>query len=661
MSVRISDLGTVPKTVEQLITINVNDTNDEQLTCGSPNEAFVYSYAETTSTSGTIGTISCNGQDSTTSLNTLILGSIVLTPNVAWINVAVSGTTITISHTAAIDYESLSVYSYGATITVLDNAGVSPSSSVTLEVDIEITNLNEATPVLTGLPATTSIDEDVAIGTSIFNATGTDTDAGSFGDLRFEITNGNTKGAFEIDEFSGQVKTADLVDSETLNTYSLEISIFDGAGLTSNAILTVNINDINDNSPICPPQIAAVNIPENHQNVNGSFLTIPCTDEDVIVDTSAVITYTITSSLPSGPFEFDSLNVNQLQVKPSAILDYETAQNFILIVEVKDSANIHTATTTVFITIDPVNEFDPSFNPSTYECNITETYVIGDIACTVYATDDDSNEDGLILYSIDAAGNQEGKFAIGSENGIITLLSTIDVDSYSRDPVTYTLTVTAEDQSFTSHRIASPAATVVINVYDVRDSGPVCELYQEFSLTENSTSPANLTDIDSLCTDEDDGEPPFTSYAIITGNSENKFAISGSQFQLINSLSFEETKYYNLTIRVCDSSSPSALCATLTVLVNVEPINKCAPEFALPNSGIFEVAITEDTPIGTTIMTLTASDCDDSTTDFGQFFFEMVNATADGSEALTVDKFSGEIITGTGVIIFTLLYCIHKI
>ena len=647
MTVRVSDLGGTPLSVDQLIAIDINDINDEQLECGTPNEAFNYRVTETTTTTAPIGTITCNGNDATAGLNTLSLGTIVISPNVAWLTATAAGTTVTISHSAAIDYESLTEHHYTMTIPVMDNAGTAPSSTVILEIDIEIENDNEDTPAFAVLPATVSIDETVPVGFSVFNASGIDGDSGDFGSLRFEITSGNVKGVFRIEEFTGKITTTTLLDRETLAGYSLGVSVYDGGALTSTAILTVNLNDINDNPPNCPPAIEAVNVQENLTNADGSFLTITCTDDDVIVDTAAVLTYTIASSLPSAPFKFDATNKDELLLKPSDNLDYETAQNFTLIVEVKDSASTHTATTTVFIKIDPVNEFDPTFTAPSYECNITESYVIGDFACAVSASDLDDGDDGRILFDIEAAGNELGKFKIDSENGEITLLNTIDVDSFPglNNPVVFTLSISAEDQSLTSHRSATPA-TVVINVYDVIDASPVCDSFEELSIPEDRATPSILFDIDTLCTDTDQGEPPFTVYQILSGNSEGKFDISGSDFRLVQSLDHEASEYYNITIRVCDAAFPTQFCVTTEVLIKVDPVNECDPVFTPPASGVFDVAISEDIPIGTTIMTITASDCDNPTTDFGQFFFKMVNATADNSDVFTIDKSSGELITG---------------
>lgn len=86
----------------------------------------------------------------------------------------------TIHTERALDYETTPSY----VITVKSRDSSSPSStqkSVTVEVTIDVTPVNEHAPVFTSLSYAYSVQEDTAIGTSLLRVTATDADDGPQG------------------------------------------------------------------------------------------------------------------------------------------------------------------------------------------------------------------------------------------------------------------------------------------------------------------------------------------------------------------------------------------------------------------------------------------------------------------------------------------------
>ena len=647
LTVLVSDMGSPLSSTTELITIVVTDENDEQMTCGASEESFFFQLAETASASGTIGTITCNGRDATGSMNNIGVTSYSVSSNVAWITASATGSTVTLSFIGPVDFEALTDVSYSVTLNLRDNNGnVGSFSTLQIFVDVEITNVNEVAPNLANLPIGINIDETLAIGTSIFNTTATDSDSDDFGNLRFYFTNGNSDGHYRIEEFSGEIKTAKTLDRESIGSYALEIAVKDGGGLETSAMLSVNLNDINDNPPVCNPSGQTVKIPENFTNADGALLTVVCSDEDTIVDSAANRVYSIVSTAPLDDFELDPVTRNELKVKSAVTLDYETSSKYTLVIHISDSGAVHTTTISLTISIDPVNEFDPMFSLTNYECNITENALVGDLACQVSADDLDSGLDGSIDLSI-ISGNRLGKFEIDSSSGELKILNSIDVDSFIplTNPAVFELQVLARDRSQSLRRSAT--ATVTINVYDVIDSMPECDYYITLELSELQTVPLTLIDLDTICSDTDVGEPPFSSYVIYAGNQDENFQMSGSNIELVKSLDYETKTYHNLTLRICDGQVLTGNnCVNIDLYLQVLPENECAPQFSMPPSGFYETSIPEDTSIGPLSFFLQASDCDRPTQAHGKIFFEMVNAANDSSEIFNVDKRTGEIILG---------------
>ncbi|KAH3880440.1 hypothetical protein DPMN_004354 [Dreissena polymorpha] len=141
-------------------------------------------------------------------------------------------------------------------------------------------------------------------------------------------------------------------------------------------------------------------------------------------------------------------------------LNYESGTtNYAFTIEVTDS--VHTTTISVGITITDVNEASPVFNPSSYTNSIAEDTTLGSSVITVTATDADTAD--KFVYSI-ISGNNDNKFAIDSDTGLISVAGELDAESTT----TYTLVVKANEVATTN----SATASVTITVSDVNDNTP---------------------------------------------------------------------------------------------------------------------------------------------------------------------------------------------
>ena len=102
----------------------------------------------------------------------------------------------------------------------------------------------------------------------------------------------------------------------------------------------------------------------------------------------------------------------------------------------------------------------PTFDASSYSFSVAEDAATSTAVGTVSATD--SDEGDTVSYSI-TAGNDAGKFAIGSSNGQITVAGTLDYEAAS----SYTLTVEASDGGG-----GTASTPVTIAVTDVNENQP---------------------------------------------------------------------------------------------------------------------------------------------------------------------------------------------
>ena len=133
--------------------------------------------------------------------------------------------------------------------------------------DAEVANNFTGSTTVTGgtSSSTTSVDEEVAVGTLVANLTATDSDTTSF---TFSLVSGNGTNDRNNSSFtiSGtQLLVGGNIDYETTPSLNIYVQASDGTNTFSKA-LTVNVNDINE-----PPTISSSSIASDNTSVSVIF------------------------------------------------------------------------------------------------------------------------------------------------------------------------------------------------------------------------------------------------------------------------------------------------------------------------------------------------------------------------------------------------------
>ncbi|QDT79612.1 Cadherin domain protein [Gimesia maris] len=193
-----------------------------------------------------------------------------------------------------------------------------------------------------------SIDENTSNTTSVGTIVATDVDVPP-DSLTFSLTGGSGQTAFDVSSM-GEITVLDQtqLDYETATSYELEILVTDSAGATDTATITINLNPLNDNSPVIVNQIR--NVDENSVNGTSVGAVIVATDEDLPGDT-----LTFTESGGTGSAAFDITSDGQIIVVDQSLLNFETNPTYTLDVIVDDNAG-STATATITINLNDLAE-----------------------------------------------------------------------------------------------------------------------------------------------------------------------------------------------------------------------------------------------------------------------------------------------------------------
>ncbi|CAC5390941.1 unnamed protein product [Mytilus coruscus] len=94
------------------------------------------------------------------------------------------------------------------------------------------------------------VEEGTEVGTFIFNAVATDLDLKENGEISYYTS--PTHSGFRIDPVSGEVFTTMRQDREMRSQVTFEVIAQDGGIKRLKTSVTINITDINDNSPVFP-------------------------------------------------------------------------------------------------------------------------------------------------------------------------------------------------------------------------------------------------------------------------------------------------------------------------------------------------------------------------------------------------------------------------
>ncbi|XP_051751356.1 protocadherin Fat 4-like isoform X3 [Ctenopharyngodon idella] len=391
---------------------------------------------------------------------------------------------------------------------------------------------------------------------------------------------------FEIDQNSGVISVTMALDREETDKITVHIQATqqDDASKTANAVVSVIIEDVDDNPPKFDQDEYTVSILENSPQ-NQFVLQTRVTDLDLggFVGTFQIIPESVPFSIsPDGT----------ILVKSSADLDRETTTSFSFQVEAQENPpSTIKATADVTIILLDENDNSPQFTTSKYQGNVYGNQTIGMQVVKVEATDLDEGPNSEISYSIEF-GNEGGYFGINENDGEFTLVQTIPL--VENKILQFSLYVTAKDGGATSR-----STSAMVDVQAPGDSHPqfLQKTYQ--GQVEEDQSEADIVKVEFLSID------PIVPVILTVETEADKFSINQDTGVLSTKvkLDFEEESSYTVQLSISDGTNRDEA----SVLVEVLDINDNSPVF---ESHPASVSVPEDHTVGDDVTSITATDAD---------------------------------------------------
>uniref|UniRef100_A0A8C9TL15 Cadherin-related 23 n=1 Tax=Scleropages formosus TaxID=113540 RepID=A0A8C9TL15_SCLFO len=508
---------------------------------------------------------------------------------------------------------------YNITVTAWDLG--TPQLSSTVVVGVRVLDINDNDPVLLNLPQNQSVSEGAPVHTSVMQVLARDADSGRNALLTYNITAGNTDGAFYINDTTGVVQVNRPLDRERVAEYRLTITVKDNPenpriARKDSDVLMIIILDENDNRPVFTQSSYRAEIMEN--SPPGTTLTVlngPVLAEDRDIGPNAVVRYRLL-----GPrldlFTADSIT-GEVRVRQGAVLDREVFSDprVELFLVAEDVGGL-SSSVPLTITILDQNDNTPVFSPSSLIVHLPENSPPGVVVTQLSASDADSGSNGWLLYRLESGA--QDRFIVDSLSGAV-LVGNATLDREERG--SYRLVIVATDRGTPP---LSGTATLSVVLDDINDSRPrFLQLIHTVSVNE-STPPGVVV---ATLTAEDPDLRPRLEYYIISveakddgnnpvGGLQDSFGIdfhTGAVF-IRNPLNRELVATFDILVSVHDNASDvidqSVSVPNARLTVNVLDVNDNAPRFRPFGVTNFTEMILEGAQPGTTLLSVSAVDPD---------------------------------------------------
>ncbi|XP_050928273.1 protocadherin alpha-8 isoform X23 [Lates calcarifer] len=456
------------------------------------------------------------------------------------------------------------------TLTAVD--GGKPARSGTMQILVNVIDVNDNTPSFSKSLYKVSVSENVHVGTTILKLNATDLDEGSNSDIKYYLMkrgNVDSPEKFIVIPESGEMVVRAHLDYEENNAYELRVRATDqGASPRSGySKVLVEVVDVNDNAPEI--SITSLMSPVKESAEIGTVVAlVTVTDKD-----GGQNGLTSCKVKDSVPFKLTSNYKNYYSFIVDGLLDRETVALYNVTITAIDEGNPPLSSTAVVtVQISDINDNAPRFPDANANIYVQENSKVGDIITRITAQDADTNENAKLTYSL--MENYPKGFPIStvvninSETGDIVSLQAFNFEELK----TFQFKVQATDSG-----VPPLSSNVTVNVFilDENDNSPsILVPYSEHGSVNSESIPysaeAGYFVAKIRAVDADSGYNALLSYHLSEPKGNNLFRIGTStgEIRTKRRMSDNDLKTHPLVVLVSDNGEPS-LSATVSIDVVV--------------------------------------------------------------------------------------------
>ncbi|XP_045579946.1 LOW QUALITY PROTEIN: protocadherin gamma-A11-like [Salmo salar] len=414
-------------------------------------------------------------------------------------------------------------------------------------------------------------------------------------------TEGNRKRYCDINLSTGDLIVAERIDREGLCGEKvlciLKIELVLESPLELHHI-SLQIQDINDNSPIFPKDLIKVEIRESA--LKGARYRVNAA-HDADIGQNAVQSYVLQRN---NHFVL-VLQTNNAGIKYGELvldkeLDREEQQELKLLMTAVDGGSPQrSGTVVIHVTVLDANDNAPVFSQAVYKASLPENSPLDTVVVTVSATDADEGVNGEVTYEFSRVSETaRNVFTMDQNTGEIRVTGEIDYEEETQ----FELFIEGKD----GYGLSSDSK-VIIDITDINDNAPVIYLKSLTSPIPENASPG--TEVGIINVQDRDSENNRQVRCYIQQNLPFKLVPSiKNYYSLVTTgeLDRELVSDYNITITATDEGSPP-LSSSKSVQLSVADVNDNPPVF---EGQSYKAHVTENNKPGASVCSVTARDPD---------------------------------------------------
>ncbi len=414
-------------------------------------------------------------------------------------------------------------------------------------------------------------------------------------------TEGNRKRYCDINLNTGELIVAEIIDREEICgdrlscVLKIEFMLEDPLELHR---VSVQIQDINDNSPVFSKDLITFEISESADKGTRFRLNAA---HDADIGQNAVQRYSLQKN---DNFQL-SVNSNvdggkKLEFVLEKELDREHQKELALILTAVDGGTPpRSGTVVIHVTVLDANDNAPVFSQDIYKVSLPENSPLDTVVVTVSATDADEGQNGEVTYEFSRISDRARKlFLLDSNTGVVRVTGSLDFE----EEAIYEILVEGKDAFGLSND-----AKVVIELSDVNDNAPEIRVKSLRSPVPENAFPG--TEVGIINVQDRDSENNGQVRCSIQQNVPFKLVPSiKNYYSLVTTgeLDRELLSDYNITITATDEGSPS-LSSSKNIHLNVADVNDNPPVFQEQS---YRAHVQENNKPSSSICSVSATDPD---------------------------------------------------
>ncbi|KAF7235474.1 Protocadherin gamma-A10 [Varanus komodoensis] len=446
--------------------------------------------------------------------------------------------------------------------------GGQPAKSGTLQIRINILDVNDNAPVFNQPLYKVSILESIPIGSVLLTVNATDADEEMNSEVTYSFLKIKEKASqhFQINSKSGEISTKRNLDYEENALYEIEVQAKDSGGLSDRAKVLIQLIDVNDNAPKITVTTIFNSIREGSSP--GTVVALLNIQDKDIGENGEVI-----CSVPANlPFHLKKSFDNYYHLMTDRTLDREEISKYDITITATDKGNPPlSATAIIFLEISDVNDNAPVFGKTQYTSYISENNPRGESVCYMQANDPDFMENATVTFSIIEGSISNfalsSYLSINSETGVIYALQSFDYERFKE----ISFQVKAQDGGSPP---LSSNVSVTLFILDQNDNAPEI-LYPSpptdgstgLELAPRSSEPGYLV-MKVVAVDADSGQNAWLSYQLAKATEPGLFAMGlhTGEVQTVRHFLEKDALRQILVVLVKDNGQPP-LSASITVTI----------------------------------------------------------------------------------------------